>query len=59
MPTFRAAYIAPDFGSNGVGILLTSEDQANLSDADLLAVAEEVLSSIGVDGEIEIGEWTE
>jgi hypothetical protein len=57
MATFRAAYIHSDAASNGVGILLTTEYQSYLPDADLLAAAKELASEIGADGEIIIGEW--
>ncbi len=59
MTTYRAAYIEPEFGSNGVGVVLTRPDQATLSDDDLIAAAMECADECGVEGEIVIGEWTD
>lgn len=58
--TFRAAYwIAADRSGE---VRLTSEDQAHLTDAELLAAAEAEAQAIGLeigDGAIEIGDWKE
>jgi len=57
--TYRAAYIAGAADSTSGGIVLTTEEQSHLPDAELLAAARELAAEIGVDGEIVIGEWRE
>ena len=57
--TYRAAYIASEANSTGGGIVLTTEDQANLPGAELMAAAEKLAEEMGVEGEIVIGEWRE
>lgn len=62
MNTFRAAYFL-SFDKQA-SLLLTGEDEAHLSDADLIAAAERCWLESGtsledMDGEIVIGEWTE
>jgi len=59
MLLFRAAYIASEFGSNGVGILLTAKEDSHLPDEELLAIAEKAAHDCGAYGEILIGEWSE
>ena len=59
MPTYRAAYVPPEFGSNGVGVLLTTEEQSTLTDDELMAVARQVAAANGVEGEIVIGNWSD
>ncbi len=54
---YRAAYVAATNGSTGGGIVLTTEEQAQLPDAELLAAARAEAEANGVDGEIVIGEW--
>ncbi|SAK61530.1 hypothetical protein AWB79_02811 [Caballeronia hypogeia] len=39
MPTYRAAYVPPEVGSNGVGVLLTTQEHSTLTDDELMAVA--------------------
>lgn len=71
MTTFRAAYIAP---AQSAGILLTTEDQAHLSDAELTNAALEEARNAGLIGtdedanqiteddfrdQLVIGDWTE
>ncbi|WP_250479659.1 MULTISPECIES: hypothetical protein [unclassified Caballeronia] len=57
MSTYRAAYVPPKFGSNGVGILLTTEEQSTLTDDELMAVARQVAAANDVEGDIVIGDW--
>lgn len=57
--TYRAAYIAADADSTGGGIVLTTAEEANLPDQELMALAEKLAAEIGADGEIVIGNWTE
>lgn len=57
--TYRAAYIAADADSTGGGIVLTTEEQAHLPEADLLAAAREYAADVGAEGEILIGDWRE
>lgn len=58
--TFRAAYwVAADCSSD---LRLTSEDQAHLSDEELMAAALEEAKNSCVDlsnGQINIGDWAE
>lgn len=71
--TYRAAYFAPATG-NGVGIVLTSEDQAGMTDAELRAAAHATAVDSGLIGDdaeanqvtedqfadgLHIGMWTE
>ena len=71
MTTFRAAYIAP---AQSTGILLTTEEQAHLSDAELTEAALEEARNAGIIGhdedanqiteedfreQIVIGNWAE
>jgi hypothetical protein len=57
--TFRAAYVSPEGGSKGVGVLLTTPEQANLTDEELVLVARQVAAADDVQGEIVNGDWTE
>ncbi|SEL11566.1 hypothetical protein SAMN05216359_105250 [Roseateles sp. YR242] len=57
--TYRAAFIAADADSTGGGIVLTTEEQAGLPDAELLAAARVVAEEVGAEGEIVIGDWRE
>ncbi|MDR5754886.1 MULTISPECIES: hypothetical protein [unclassified Caballeronia] len=59
MPTYRAAYVPPEVGSNGVGVLLTTQEHSTLTDDELMAVARQVAAANDVEGEIVIGEWRE
>ena len=70
MTTFRAAYIVAPQNSTSGGYLLTTQEQADLSDADLIAAALPELAeynansrAIGAkeaeESEIVIGEWLE
>lgn len=69
--TYRAAYFVPAAG-NSAGIVLTSEDQASMSDAELRAAARAVALDTGLIGTddhqvseevfnegLHIGMWTE
>jgi hypothetical protein len=69
--TYRAAYLAADFGSNSGGWVLTLPEHASLSDADLLAEAVNGLAEYNENcnadngvapktaRDILIGDWTE
>lgn len=68
--TFRAAYPPPDPSSNGVGVVLTRQEHANLDDETLIAVAlpwlaecNDALADMGEEPKtvdnIVIGDWTE
>ncbi|WP_250537057.1 hypothetical protein [Caballeronia sp. AZ10_KS36] len=59
MPTYRAAYIPPEAGSNGVGVLLTTQEQSTLTDDELMMVARQLAAANDVEGEIVIGDWIE
>ncbi|MDR5736005.1 hypothetical protein QCE47_27195 [Caballeronia sp. LZ025] len=59
MATYRAAYVLPEAGSNGVGVLLTTEEQSTLTDDELMMVARQVAAANDVEGEIVIGDWRE
>jgi hypothetical protein len=61
MTTFRACYIPADPESNGVGVRLTGEEHANLSDAELFAEARAELHRLGESPYVTlfIGDWTE
>lgn len=48
--TYRAAYFYPATGNNGAGVVLTSEDQAGLSDAELRTAARAVALGTGLIG---------
>jgi hypothetical protein len=57
--TFRAAYYVPADGQSDV--CLTTEDQAHLSDAELLAAAHAEAGAQNLDtseGEMHVGEYT-
>lgn len=54
---YRAAYIAADADSTGGGIVLTTEEQSHLPDAELLEAARAAASDADAQGEILIGEW--
>lgn len=56
---YRAAYIPANLGSNGVGVVLTGPEHADLPDAELLAIAEIEAEIVEAIGSIEIGEWNE
>lgn len=60
MATYRAAYwISEDKQSS---VVLTTEDQAELPEAELLAAAQAEADSVGLEiggGEIAIGDWAE
>ncbi len=58
--TFRAAYIPAQ--PSGVATCLTSPEDSNLSDSDLMELARNSLALAGEDPskhEIVIGDWTE
>lgn len=60
--TFKAAYIADDGSSTGGGMLLTTEDQAGLSDSELMVEAMKEADKIGLkisEADINIGDWIE
>ena len=60
--TFKAAYLADDGSSTSGGFLLTSQEQAHLSDSELLMEAMKEAEAIGLDvseSDITIGDWTE
>jgi Trk-type K+ transport system membrane component len=60
--TFKAAYIADDGSSTSGGIRLTTEEQAGLSDAELLDEAMKEAKNIGLEisqSDISVGDWTE
>lgn len=60
--TFKAACIADNGSSTSGGLRLTSEDQAHLTDEELLAEAMKEAKGIGLDvseDDISIGDWTE
>ena len=59
MATYRAAYIRPEAGSNGVGVLLTMQEHSTLTDDELMFVARQVAAANDVEGEIVIGDWGE
>ncbi len=59
MSRFRAAYIVADPRSNDVGVLLTTEEQSHLPDADLLEAAKKLAEEVGAEGKIVIGTWNE
>lgn len=59
MATYRAAYVLPEAGSNGVGVLLTTEEQSTLTDDELMMVARQVAAANDVEGKIVIGDWRE
>ncbi|WP_035970870.1 hypothetical protein, partial [Caballeronia grimmiae] len=46
-------------GSNGVGVLLTTQEHSTLTDDELMVVARQVAAANDVDGEILIGELRE
>jgi len=54
---FRAAYIAADPGSNGAGVLLSSKDEKDMPDDQLLALARQRAEDNELTGDIVIGEW--
>lgn len=60
MNTYRAAaWYSADLQSS---VRLTTEDQAHLSDEELMAAAMAEAEAVGLeigDGTIEIGDWTE
>lgn len=60
--TFKAAYLADDGSSTSGGMRLTSEDQAHMTDSELLAEAMKEAAAIGLEvseSDISIGDWTE
>lgn len=59
MATYRAAYVLPEADSNGVGVLLTTQEQSTLTDDELMMVARQVAAANDVEGEIVIGDWRE
>ncbi|BAO93099.1 hypothetical protein [Caballeronia cordobensis] len=59
MATYRAAYVLPEADSNGVGVLLTTQEQSTLTDDELMVVARQVAATNDVDGEVFIGDWTD
>ncbi len=59
MTTYRAAYISADAGSTGGGIVLTSYEDRDLPDDELLAKAGVYAEEHGIEGDIEIGDWTD
>ncbi|WP_053573091.1 hypothetical protein [Caballeronia cordobensis] len=59
MTTYRAAYIPPEPGSNGVGVLLTTHEHCTLTDDQLMVVVRQVAAANDAEGEIIIGDWSE
>ena len=59
MAIYRAAYVLPEADSNGVGVLLTTQEQSTLTDDELMMVARQVAAANDVEGEIVIGDWRE
>ena len=57
MPTYRAAYVPPEAGSHGVGVLPKTEEHSTLTDDELMVVARQVAVANDVEGEIVIGDW--
>lgn len=60
--TFKAAYIADDGSSTSGGMILTTQEESHLSDAELLASAMKEAVSIGLEiseKDISVGQWTE
>ncbi|WP_244832305.1 hypothetical protein [Caballeronia sp. TF1N1] len=57
--TYRAAYALSDAASNGVDVVLTTQEHASLSGEELMAIAQQVAADNNVDGEIVIGDWIE
>ena len=49
MPTYRAAYVPPEVGSNGVGVLLKTQEHSTLTDDELIAVARQVAAANDVE----------
>lgn len=60
--TFKAAYFVDGDSGTGGGLRLTSEDNAHLSDADLIAEAMHEAKMIDLEiteDQISVGDWTE